>query len=681
MAKRNPLLDDSRLEDLRKEFDARLLELQAGLDEMIPKDEDGNKAIRDWREICFIALEDVLDSKNPDVGPVIMIHVKVMTSIWYVKYGYEFNIDKWIKDGIKGFEKVFGVSSQTTDYERVVELINGETEDMALERITRAEAVDMVVSQAKTMKYTQENFERLYADLSVFSKMFGGFAIDCAKKSGTFEIPYAEDVQKGLDVRIKRLDERFFNAVVWKDDEKRLKAKDFELISGENGIRFGVTKPAAETFRWYGKENPKMCFNDPVAQSMDQALQQVKTAIKDFYGKLNLPKFSELTKSYIERNLERSDEDAKEFFVAVTAAKYMVELWLTLTSWKSDAIYRLKAVGGDDDDILAIKKAVTPGFRRIKAENIRVIQHVFRAMTGNSAKADKVAAVALAACFTDKMLKWISKETDYSISALTMASEYVNLFMYRAMKSKGVKVTQFAREDVVSLNGFDKGMKLDFVDGEASYQQEDGEESWAKVLNTKVQGQWELGQDEHDNWVVRKPVEEILEEELPQGNESIHVFCSIPDADQHDRTLGNELERAQATHSRVTLAYRANARQAGETGNAIVIGDRIVGRYRTPYVDQKKYGRTAYDALVTAVGGVEGEVERSFTYFSKEKDTYITVCVLKDVVKLDPVKDRAKLYPVNLINQIRADKKAKSEQFQVQSDNITKSLAIKGLFR
>lgn len=639
-------------------------ELQQKMDALIEVDAEGNKSVVDWRDIGPIALEDTVKSENLAVGQTIMVHVRIMTLILLLIWAIEAGNQKLVKELSQAFDAIFPPTGpRDQEYIRVVEILPNETHEMALERIKDQKIVEKLVSQARRMALTVENLRRLYEDLSIFAKMFGGFAIDSAKKYGIFVVPYAERTQKGLDVRIKNLDDKFFGVKRAKDDTKFNDKAWGILPAGQNGLKFAVSNIESRDWWVAGQYNEKYMLNDPVSQGMDISLQQAKDLIR-FYGEQQIPVFSVAMKDAILTKIA----SRQTFYIALLAAKYMTELWLTLNSWKQE---KIRIVVGRNqgrpckEEIAAVKSQATPGFKRIKEENIRAISHVFRALTGKEVDPDFVAAVAVAACFTNKSLAW--EEEDYTISAMTMATEFVNLFFYRRMKAQENECPEVVVEPLDLLAGIENGQTLDFVDGEAE-DHESEEQTVAVAVDDSVQGRWEVFEDEKGRPFIKRSVESLLVEALTTGDESIRVFAAVADNKQAANTLGKVLDVAQAKDMDVTLAYAAYAENNSKVGNAIVVDGEIVGQYRTPYVDKKSYreneqrfAEAAYQALVSTVGGIRGKVERFYNYYSQEKKTYCTVCVLKDIKK---VTNKESLYPSGLTNRMNKDIKGSKEAAQ-----------------
>jgi hypothetical protein len=105
-----------------------------------------------------------------------------------------------------------------------------------------------------------------------------------------------------------------------------------------------------------------------------------------------------------------------------------------------------------------------------------------------------------------------------------------------------------------------------------------------------------------------------------------------------------------------------------------------VGQYRTPYVDKKSYkeadqrfAEAAYQSLVTAVGGIKGKVERFYNYRSREKDTWCTVCVLRDVSRIT---DNKGLYPNGIVNRMEEDVRGGKDAARRQVQESLKGIQI-----
>ena len=649
-------------------------ELQYKMDALIEVDAEGNKSVVDWRDIGPIALEDTVKSENLAVGQTIMVHVRLMTLILLLIWAIEAGNQKLVEELSQAFDAIFPPSGpRDQEYIRVVEILPDETHEMALERIKDQKIVEKLVSQARRMALTVENLRRLYEDLSIFAKMFGGFAIDSTKKYGIFVVPYAEKTQKGLDVRIKNLDSKFFGVKRAKDDTK-FDDKTWDVLpAGENGLKFAVSKPDTRHWHVAGQYNEKYMLNDPTSQGMDISLQQARDLVR-FYGEQQIPVFSVAMKESVLEKIQTR----KTFYIALLAAKYMTELWLTLNSWKQE---KIRIVIGRNqgrpckEEIAAVKSQATPGFKRIKEENIRAISHVFRSLNAKDVNPDFIAAVAVAACFTNKSLKW--EEEDYTISAMTMATEFVNLFFYRRMKAQGNECPEVVVEPLDLLAGIENGQTLDFVDGEAE-DHESEEETVAVAVDDSVQGRWEVFEDEKGRPFIKRSVESLLVDALTTGDESIRVFAAVADNKQAANTLGKVLDVAQAKDMDVTLAYAAYGENNSKVGNAIVVDGEIVGQYRTPYVDKKSYreneqrfAEAAYQALVSVVGGIRGKVERFYNYYSNEKKTYCTVCVLKDIKRIT---NKDSLYPHGLVNRMNKDIKGSKEAAQKQVQESLKGI-------
>jgi len=581
-------------------------------------------------EASKVALADVISSGNPNVGETINSGRAQFA-------GLELQIsseDEKVINLLKYISKqCLGESDETADYERVC--VIEETEEMTIERLPAKEDVeDKMMSQLAHMRYTKENIIKLMADFDAANKMYAGFAVDCAKKYGVFIVPWLEKTKKLLTLQIKSYTEKDFFVKSLKTGQKTTG----NLVTGANGLLFTVSKPHKAV---WAKRSGKTVIADTVSESMETCMQVAGKELAEYLGSLELPKFSEELKKHVlgemTSDLSKMDENRRvqtlTFRTEIAYLQLSIQIWSSLSNWKKWEISRIRAAHPGEDcdrEIRAIKAAASPGFKALGKDIRRGIHTLSKSLTGDTFK--RVAAAALGASFMDVNSKWVTDEANAKSFANTALAEEVNLFMYRNMKKKGYQVAEEVVEKLDYVEGVDKNLDIDFVDGTAVIENADGEDvGVAEAADSHVNGKWTTFENEQGKLMIKKSIEEILVDQIPTGDESHRVFVTVSN-DRNDCT-GDFLKEAQAKGTRVSLVSYAN-RGNLKVGQAIIANGKVVGQYRIPYMNPKVYGMKVFEAAVDAVGNVEGTVERVYCYYSSEEKHYITIGVLKDVRRI-----------------------------------------------
>jgi hypothetical protein len=621
-------------------------------------------------EVWMKALADVIRSGNPDVGEVVS-NTATLKAI--VRYGAD-GTDEERATAIRLLEKILGKAGKHETYELVVKSV--ESDEIITLALDEKELAEEILDQMNKVVWSRENLRLFLIDLDACGKMFAGFSIDCAKKSGTFNVRYLTKCKMALGAMFR----------IYKDDMgpegfglKMLKACDEipddqvnQVSVLDNGLVFWKSKQ--RTKMTYVKEHGrKEYILDPVSRCLETALATVGPEVIDFFGQQELPEFPEALKKYILDSMVVGDDNDPSFNVTSVYMRYMLGVWTTLTNWKLFKIREIRAMNNgeeDDEQEAAIKSAASPGFAALRKE----IRRGARFVSGSTSKDHRamgpknIAAAALGASYMDKKGEsWVEDEADAKSFAMTALVEESNLTLFDKMGSLGNEVTEVAKAKLNNRASFGlkDGVTLTFESGEAVIMDETEEEvGLAVAIDDQLEGLWTVVEVEEGFFELYSDVHENLIDLIPQGDERKRVFVTSnpKGSDKGNNALYEELMKAQLNGDVVTLTRVANKDFGSnvKVPQGIVIGDKIVGVYRTPFVDQ------AYrDVIVDSIGNCKGKIERLFN-FRSEDEGWITVVCLEKVELLS----KRESMPNGLTNMIEVHRQ---EAIQKRKDDLAKA--------
>ena len=610
------------------------------------------------------ALADVIRSGNPDVGEVVSNTSTLKAIVHYAADGTE---EERIR-ALVLLDKIFGRSSEKqANYEFVVKSVD--SDEITVLQLTDKEAAERVLGQMKRIVRSRENLRMFLLDLDACGKMYSGFSIDCAKKSGLFNVPYLAKCKMlvGAQFRIyaDNLSREGFGVKMLKpqDEVDEFQAKNLSVT--DNGLVFWQS-PERTAFSTTKEMGRKEYILDPVSKCLERALAEVGPEMTLFFGEQELPGFSESLKEYILKSLVESST----FNVTSIYLRYCLGVWTSLTMWKQSRIREIRAMNNgseDEEQEGAIKAAVSPGFAALRKDIRRGARFVSGTLSGKPFGPKVLAAAALGASYMDTKGKvWVEDEAEAKSFAITALAEETNLLLYDKMIDLGNETTEMVVEklDNRSSFGLEPGMRLTFEDGEAVIMNESEEEiGLAVAMNDQLEGLWIVTENEEGILELRRDIHESLVDLIPQGDETKRVFISSNQkgSDKNNNTLYEELMKAQISGEYVRLVRAANRNQGNlKVPQAITIGNKIVGAYRTPFVEGP-----ARDVMVDAIGNCKGKVERLFNYYSKEEG-WVTICCLSDVRYLQD----GESMPNGLVNMIEVNRQ---EAIQKRKDDLAKA--------
>lgn len=610
------------------------------------------------KEVWSTALGCVVESGLPDVGEVVANSQTLKDHVQLAANGSEEEraaVLPRLKLVLKPQDESVPV------YVRVA--MPDPNQEMATFIIEAKEAGEEVLERIKHVPWTRENLLLFMQDLDALTKMYAGFAIDCAKKFDVFEVPYLEDCKKNLGVAFRYYSADNFGMELLKakseEDLQKLIAKEGAKVLS-NGLAI-LRHPKRQ--KLMAKRGKKQVLLDPISQCLEEAMDRVGEELTSFVEGLELPKFSPVTKKYLVNAIEKDETFYSEFVLM----KYYLQVWTSMMNWKQKELSRVRRENGgklDPDQEAAIKGAVSPAFKALEADIRRGIQFLAYLISGKSFKPQYVAGVALAASYYSNKGQWVADEAFAKNFAVTALVAEFNGLLYSQRKQAGDKVTEYetAEIDAELSFGYEIGMTLTFENGKAEIMDDDLNLVGLVTLdeihhedNHQLSGSgWEVC-EENGHLYVRKPVVNGLDDQIPDVDETRRVFISSNGREdsKDSNTLGKAMLEAQAMGKDVYLVKAANGMgNAGGIPQAVVVGDEIVGRYRTPFVRKGKTERGAdyRQAIVETIGCVKGKVERVFTYFDKEEG-WVTITELGKCSCLSG-KD---LFPKNLKNRMKLD--------------------------
>ena len=610
------------------------------------------------------ALADVIRSGNPDVGEVVSNTSTLKAIVHYAADGTDAERIR----ALALLDKIFGRSSEKqANYEFVVKSVD--SEEITILQLTEKEAAERVLGQMKRIVRSRENLRMFLVDLDACGKMYAGFSIDCAKKSGLFNVPYLAKCKMlvGAQFRIyaDNLGHEGFGIKMLKpqDEVDELQAKNLSVM--DNGLVFWQS-PERKAFSTTKEGGRKEYILDPVSKCLERALAEVGPEMTRFFGEQELPGFSESLKDYILDSLVTSTT----FNVTSIYLRYCLGVWTSLTMWKQSRIREIRAMNNgaeDEEQEAAIKVAVSSGFAALRKDIRRGARFVSGTLSGKPFGPKVLAAAALGASYMDNKGKvWVEDEAQAKSFAITALAEETNLLLYDKMANLGNETTEVVVEklDIRNSFGLEPGMTLTFEDGEAMIMDESEEEiGLAIAMNDQLEGFWTVTENEEGVLELRREVQESLVDLIPQGDETKRVFISSNQkgSDKNNNTLYEELMKAQISGEYVRLVRVANRNQGNlKVPQAVVVDDKIIGAYRTPFVEGP-----ARDTMVDAIGNCKGKVERLFNYYSKEEG-WVTICCLSDVRYLQD----GESMPNGLVNMIEVNRQ---EAMKKRRDDLAKA--------
>lgn len=601
-----------------------------------------------WNRVML----DVMTAESEDVGPVIANSDSLKEA--HTMGASDDPVRR--AAGLAAIQLVCGPTDNTVEkWIPISQFIQDcvEMEKLEISEDLKDIAAAMYMEQMAYVVRSPENLLLARQDLDAITKMLGGFAVDRFKKSGSFTVPWLSKCRQFLTVQWRKNDETNSGIRLMSGTKKELDAiKAKATFIAENGLAFWRADKKVKAISKCGRR--KQAILDDTSRCLEEAWDIVGDEFLSLYGSLEMPKFSEPLRDYILKELNKKYERNKVnvFLAEFLVFRYYLEIWNSMTSWKSWSLkkaYRDNGGEADPDQEVAIKGAASNGFADIRKD-------IRRAGT-TYIKEDNpqlMGVVALAVAYTNKDgTAWVGDEAEASNFARSALAEEYDLLMWAKMKKAGKKVTQYHTERLDLYEGIEEGQTILFEDGVASIKNEEEEEvGFAKAAeNKKISGNWTVVKDENGELYVRRPLEQALPELIPYGDFKKRVFIStIPEGKKIKfNTMGEALKRAQLNGTEVHLVDVANYR-CGNAGvhNAVVVNGEIVGEYRVPRFQRLKGER---ERLCGIVGGIRGKVERQFSY-QTEDGNWVTICVLKEVYPLT----KAERYPKGI-----TDRRAKDE--------------------
>lgn len=622
-------------------------------------------------EVWVKALADVIKSGNPDVGEVVSNTSTLKAIVHYAANGTEAE-RKWALGLLDG---IFGkTSGKQENYELVAEKV--ESDEILTLKLTEKEAADKILGQMKKIVRSRENLRMFLVDLDACGKMFSGFSIDCAKKSGVFNVPYLEKCKMLVGAMFRIYSEGIgpegFGLKMLKpqDSIDDLEVKNVSVM--DNGLVFWSSP--RHQIQYVKSGGKKRYILDPVSRCLEGALATVGPEFVKFFGEQDLPEFPPDLRDYILKSLKvSSKDDDSAFSVTSVYMRYMLGVWSTLTNWKLSKIRDIRIMNNgeeDEEQEAVIKSAVSPGFVALRKE-IRRGSRFVSGMSSSKRQAmgpQNIAATALGASYMDKKGKvWIEDENEAKTFAMTALVEESNLLLHNSMKKLNAGVTEVVRErlNLKDSLGVQAGMTLEFEDGAAVITDEsENEIGVAYAMKDELEGFWTVVENQDGELELHKDVRQALVDLIPQGDEKKRVFVTSnpKGSDKDSNALFEELLKAQLNEEDVVLTRYANKDYGSnvKVPQAIVIDNKIVGVYRTPFVDQ------AYrDIIVDSIGNCKGKIERLFN-FKSEDEGWITVVCLEKVELLS----KRESAPNGLVNMIE---KYQQEAVQKRKNDLAKA--------
>ena len=617
------------------------------------------------------ALADVIRSGNPDVGEVVSNTSTLKAIVHYGADGTETE-RKW---ALALLDNIFGRSTEKQDqYKLVVKKV--ESDEMLILKLSDKEAAEKILGQMKRIVRTRENLRLFLIDLDAAGKMYAGFSIDCAKKSGLFNVPYLTKCKMLVGAMF-----RIYSEVIGPEGfgMKMLKPQDSiddseakNVSITDNDLVFW-TSPAHKALYHTKPGGKKQYILDPVSRCLEGALEVVGPEFIKFFGEQDLPKFPEGLKRHILDSLVvKNEDDDPAFSLTSLYMRYMLGVWTTLTNWKLFKIREVRAMnngGEDEEQEAAIKSAASPGFTALRKEIRRGARYVsgMSSKTHTAMGPNNIAAAALGASYMDsKGQAWVEDEAEAKSFAMTALVEESNLLLHNNMGKLG-DVTEIVTEklNLKDSVGVQAGMTLNFEDGAAVIMDEDENEIGVAIaMKEELEGFWTVVDSGDGQLMLCQDVHGALIDLIPQGDEKKRVFVTSnpKGSDKSSNALFDELLKAQISKEEVVLTRYANKDYGSnaKVPQAIVIGNKIVGVYRTPFVDQQYR-----DIIVDAIGNCKGKIERLFN-FRSEDEGWITVVCLEQVELLSK-KESA---PNGLINMIE---KYRQEAAKKRQDDLNKA--------